>query len=293
MKSALTALHIIFFGMTLCGQTVLGYHLKKGDVFKVKQQAEQVITQELEGASHVLTNNLDGILEFTVIDTHEDNYTIALEFKDLNLLMKSSIQGELMNVRAREVSEEDIQSKMFNSLLDQPVEMVLSKTGDILEVRGGDSLVTRMANSSGLDDEFSKNLMKKSLENEFGSKALSNSYKQMTFIYSADQVNIGDTWQNEYSGKLNAHNTWTLKALEEKQLRISGEARINMDIEEQATTMKLEGVQTTEITANHESGFIELMQVASEASGYSTMAQLGDQEIPTTIVSTITYERIE
>lgn len=293
MKYTLAVLYIFFFSLTLNGQTVLGYQLKKGDVFKVKQNAKQLITQELDGASHVLTNTLDGILEFTVIGESNDAYTIAFQFKDLNLLMDSSIQGELMNVRAKEVSEEDIQSKMFNSLLDQPVEMMLAKTGNILEVVGGDSLVAQMANSSGLEDEFSKNLMKKSLEKEFGSEALSSSYKQMTFIYSDHQVAVGDTWQNEYTGKLNAENTWTLEALEDKTVTISGNADVTMDINEQATTMNLMGSQTTEITADRNTGFIEFMTVESEAKGVSTMAQLGDQEIPTTITSTITYKLIE
>ncbi|GAB5472776.1 MAG: hypothetical protein Mars2KO_08750 [Maribacter sp.] len=293
MKYTLAVLYIFFFSLTLNGQTVLGYQLKKGDVFKVKQNAKQLITQELDGASHVLTNTLDGILEFTVIGESNDAYTIAFQFKDLNLLMDSSIQGELMNVRAKEVSEEDIQSKMFNSLLDQPVEMMLAKTGNILEVVGGDSLVAQMANSSGLEDEFSKNLMKKSLEKEFGSEALSSSYKQMTFIYSDHQVAVGDTWQNEYTGKLNAQNTWTLEALEDKTVTISGNADVTMDINEQATTMNLMGSQTTEITADRNTGFIEFMTVESEAKGVSTMAQLGDQEIPTTITSTITYKLIE
>ena len=277
----------------LYGQSVLKYNLNEGDTFLVKQNAEQIITQELDGASHVLTNTLDGILEFKVLGENDGNYGVDLRFKDLNLLMTSSIQGELMNVRAKEVSEENMQSKIFNSLLEQPVKLVLSKTGDILEVIGGDSLVSRMANSSGLEDDFSKNMMKKSLEKEFGSEALSNSYEQMTFIYTEDEVAVGDTWQNTYTGKLNAQNTWTLKAIEDASTTISGTATVVMTVEEPATTMNLEGIQNTEVTADEESGFIKLMRVESEATGISTMTQLGDQKIPTTITSTITYELIE
>lgn len=293
MKHILAALTIVIFSGSLWGQSVLKYNLSIGDTFVVKQNAEQVITQEIDGASHVLTNILDGILEFTVIDEFDGHYGIALKFNDLNLLMTSSIQGELMNVRAKEVSEEDIQSKIFNSLLEQPVQLVLSKTGDILEVIGGDSLVSRMANSSGIEDDFSKNLMKRSLEKEFGSEALSNSYEQMTFIYSEAEVAINDTWQNTYSGKLNAQNTWTLKAIVNADTMISGKASVTMNVKEPATTMNLTGTQNTEIIANHENGFIKLMTVVSEASGFSTMTQLGNQEIPTSITSTITYELIE
>jgi len=293
MKHTVTLLVFIFCSSIVWGQSVLKYNLNTGDTFRVKQSAEQIITQELEGASHVLTNTLDGILEFTVKEAYDDSYRVALKFKDLNLLMTSSIQGEVMNVRAKEVTEEDMQSKIFNSLLEQPVEMVLSKTGAILEVIGGDSLVNRMANASGLEDDFSKNMMKKSLKEEFGSEALSNSYEQMTFIYSEHKVMVGDTWQNIYTGKLNTQNTWTLNAIEDENTIISGNAAITMTVEELTTTMNLNGTQNTELTANHKNGFIKLMKVVSEATGVSTMAQLEDQEIPTTITSTITYELIE
>lgn len=293
MKPIATLLFLLFCNTAIFGQTTLEYTLSEGSVFMIKQNATQVITQELDGAKHELTNTIDGILEFRVLAQQEDSYQIALTFKDLNLLMTSSIQGELMNVKAKEVSEEDIQSQIFNSLLDNPVQMTLSKTGDIIEVIGGDSLVVKMANASGLEDDFSKNMMKKSLEKEFGSEALSNNYKQMTFIYSEKKVSIGDTWKNEYSGKLNAKNTWTLDGVTETNATITGKADVVMNIAEPATTMKLNGTQETKITTDILSGFIIKMQVEGFSEGTSTMAQMGELEIPTSIKSTITYELIK
>ena len=89
----------------------------------------------MDGAVHEITNNVNGILEFRVMGEKEGNYEIALRFKDLNMRMTSSIQGELMNVNAKEADEDDMQSMMFNSLLEIPVTMVLAKNGDILKGR--------------------------------------------------------------------------------------------------------------------------------------------------------------
>lgn len=293
MKPIATLLFLLFCYTAIFGQNLLEYTLSEGNVFMVKQNATQVITQELDGAKHQLTNTIDGILEFRVLAQQEDNYQIALTFKDLNLYMTSNIQGELMNVKAKEVSEDDVQSQIFNSLLNNPVQMTLSKTGDIIEVIGGDSLVVKMANASGLEDDFSKNMMKKSLEKEFGSDALSNNYKQMTFIYPENKVDVGDTWQNEYSGKLNSKNTWTLDGITETNAIITGKADVTMDITEPATTMKLNGTQETKITTDILSGFIIKMQVEGFSEGTSTMTQMGELEIPTSIKSTITYELIK
>jgi len=292
MKYSLTLFFIVFFNFTIFCQTSLEYKLEKDAVFIIKQDAKQVITQELEGASHELTNTINGILEFRVLAERDSTYDIALTFKDLNLLMTSSIQGELMNVKAKEVNKDNMQSQIFNSLLNRPVQMLLAKNGDILEVNGGDSLVVKMTEASGLEDEFSLNMMKKSLEKEFGSEALSNSYKQMTFIYPSKKVNIGDSWQNEYTGKLNASNIWTLEALSQNNANISGTAEVTMDVIEPATTMKLSGTQNTQITTDVSSGFIQKMTVEGLSKGASTMTQMGDQEIPTTITSSITYELV-
>ncbi len=136
------------------------------------------------------------------MDKNTDTYAIDVMFKDLNLKMTSSIQGELMNVHAKEFEEDDVQSKIFNSLLDVPIQIVLANNGDILEVNGGDSLVVKMANASGVEDEFSLNMMKNSLKKEFGSEALSNSYEQLTYIYPDNGITVGDSWKNDYAGKL-------------------------------------------------------------------------------------------
>ncbi len=291
MKYLITILTLFFFTATLA-QATLEYTLEKGDVFVVQQNAEQTIIQEMDGAIHELTNNMNGVLEFKVIDENEDTYAIDLTFKDLNLLMVSNIQGELLNVKANEIIEGDVQSQIFNSLLNTPVHLILTKTGDILEVNGGDSLVIKMANASGIEDEFSRNLLKKGLEKEFGSKALSESYKQLTFIYSDRFVDTGDTWQNEYSGKLNAKNTWTLTSLTKDKATINGKADVELSSIDSGTKMNLSGVQTTEIQTDVTTGFILEMIVAGETQGTSTIAQLGEQQIPTRISSKITYKLI-
>jgi hypothetical protein len=272
---------------------MLQYNLSIGDVFTIKQDANQIITQEIDGATHEISNTLAGIIEFKVKGDNTDTYNIDVMFKDLNLKMISSIQGELINVNAKIYKENDAQSKIFNSLLDVPIHIVLSRTGDILEVNGGDSLVSKMADASGMEDEFSLNMMKKSLEKEFGSEALSNSYKQMTFFYPASPVQAGDSWKNEYSGTHLAQNTWTLNEISEASANIEGNAIVIMDVIEPASRMKLNGTQISSVLTDITTGFVKKMTVRGLVEGSTTMTQMGNQEIPTVIKSTIIYELIE
>ena len=295
MRSRILLLVICFIGVLSPGftQEKLSYNLKKGDVFQVKQIARQDIIQEIDGASHELTNDISGVMEFRVTGQTEDVYAIDITFQDLIMTMTSSMQGVVLDVHAKELDPENVQSRIFHSLLNEPVHMVMRKNGDILEVKGGDSLVSKMVKASGLQEAFAVNMLKSSLRNEFGSEALSNSYKQMTYIYPDKNIKVGDTWKNSYSGKLNADTLWKLDSVNDENAKISGMAEIVMKIEEPATTMVLDGTQTTQITTDRKSGFILKMQVEGTSKGYSTLAQMGGQKIPTTISSLVTYELIQ
>ena len=293
IKILLLTLFVTSMCQGVLAQEKLQYNLKKGDVFLVKQVAKQAIVQEIEGASHEILNDISGVMEFKVVEKNADTYAIDITFQDLIMTMTSSIQGVIMDIHAKEVDTNNIQSRIFNSLLNVPIHIVLANNGDILEVQGGDSLVVKMTEASGLQDEFSLNMMKSSLKKEFGSEALSNSYKQMTYIYPDRDIKVGDTWENTYKGKLTAQNVWKLDSVTTTNAMISGNATIVMEIKEPATTMLLDGKQDTSITTDINSGFIVNMKVDGVSKGYSTMAQMGDQKIPTIITSTVTYELIQ
>lgn len=274
-------------------QEQLSYRLVPGDVYLVKQEAQQVITQRLAESEHRITNNISGVMEFKVLARMDSGFELAMVFKDLTMNMDSNTHGELLNVDAKQVIEGDTQSRIFNSLLNVPIRIELAKDGKVLNVVGGDSLVRRMVDASGLDDAFTLELMAKSLEAEFGSQALSDSYEQMTYFYPSQPIAVGDTWVNEYSGKLSATNTWTLQSLDAQTANITGIAQVAIEMEEPSTTMILNGIQNTSIITDRISGFITHMIVESTTEGFSTLSQLSDQEIPTTIRSSITYQLIQ
>jgi hypothetical protein len=274
------------------GQTQLQYNLRKGEVFTIKQEAVQQITQDMDGNRHEITSSLEGVLEFRVLSVGGNSYEMAVEFKDLRLYMYSSSEGELLDIDASEIAEGDVPSKIFNSLLNVPIRIVLERSGKVLSVKGGDSLVSRMASASGVEDSFTLDLMKESLDRDFGTEALSNSYEQMTFIYPGREIRIGDSWENEYEGKISSSNHWTLDGLKGGHATISGKAEVNMDLQEQTASMSLKGNRKTELSADLISGFLVVMKVESHSEGFSAIQELGSTTIPTTINTTITSKRI-
>ncbi len=288
IKYISTIILVFTWGVAIA-QLSLEYKLNVGDTFKINQSAEQIITQELDGATHILTNDLSGTLNFKVTKIIAENYIIEFAFEDLNLTMTSNLQGELMKIKAKEVKDDDVQSKIFNSILNNPILMTLSKNGDILKTENGDAIIDKMITASGIKDEIQLTAMRTGLEKEFGSKTMADNFKQMTFFYPNNKVNINDTWQNEHHGKVYAKNIWMLSTYKDASATIIGKSDITMTVEELASTMNLTGTQDTTIETNITTGILKTMSVKNNLKGTSSIAQLGTQQIPTTIQSTITY----
>ncbi len=275
------------------GQTELGYKLKVDDLFRIKQQANQLIIQEMEGAKHELTNDLEAIFSFKVVALEDSNFVVELAFEDFGMKTTSNLQGELINVKASEPVAGDIMSELFSGLIGFKLKMIMQGDGKIIAVDGGNEMVENMITQAKIEDEFTKKLMRASLEKEFSSDGLAKSFEQMTFFYPTQKVSTGESWNNEFEGKLKAKNTWNLQALTKDTASIQGNATITMETDEGGTVMNLTGNQSTTIVANSGNGFIRSIKSESSAEGVSKIASLGNVEIPTKIISTITYESIQ
>jgi len=277
----------------LGAQNSLGYRLEEGQSFTIDQTAIQYITQDLSTGSQVITNDIRSRMEFTILGVTDTLYVIAIEFKDLKMDMKSNLYGKLMEVDALELDETDVQSRIFHSLIGARVRMMMTPTGDVVEVEGGEELVNTMVDAAGIEDDFTREMLSVSLQKEFGSEALSKSYEQMTYFYPAGPVGEGDSWETQFNGKLSANNRWTLDNQSGDTSEISGTAEAILDVVDEQTTMKLEGRQTSKLTVNSKNGLLQHLIVNGTYTGYSILTQLGSEQIPTSIEMKLTYELIQ
>ncbi|MBC2839443.1 DUF6263 family protein [Robiginitalea sp. SC105] len=283
--------------MLFCGgiqaQQSLGYTLREGDVFTVEQRGEQIVSQQLGEGFHQLTNRIAAVLEFRVRESRDTSYLLEFRFRDLFFKIESDMQGVLLNIRARELDTSDLQSRVFNSLIDVPVSMEISRRGEILRVVGGDSLVSRMMASTHLAPGTQRSAMQHTLDAEYSSKALAASFEQMTFFYPARRVRTGDHWQNRLDGGVEALNTWTLDTYSDGSAGISGEADIRMRDGGRFDGAGLSGRQTIQVQTEAGSGFIRKMVVSGEASGNGPAAVAGGDPVPTRIRTKSSYTLID
>ncbi|NJB37937.1 DUF6263 family protein [Croceivirga sp. JEA036] len=289
-------LHLTIILLFICittsyTQTQLGYNLEPGAVFKIKQEAKQLMTQEIQGTKHELTNNLSGIFQFKILEKEPSAFKIELQFVEFGLKTESNLQGVIIEVHTNNPIEGDVTYNMFAQLVDRPLILTMTREGKIITVDGGDELVDNMVNNAGDLDENTKKIMKNSLSKEFSSAGLANSFEQMTYIYPTQPKKVGEEWQTNFKGKITATNNWTLEKVVGKTIFTSGNAEMTMQNADAGFSIDLTGTQELLVEANASTGFINKMMVSGQGTGTSVILANG-MEIPTTLEQTITYELI-
>ena len=292
-KALFLALFTLFLTGSTTAQEKLGYSLQKGDVFTVEQQSEQNVFQDVGETGHQLTNRVTAVLEFQVREVKDSTYVLVMRFRDLFFRIESSSQGQLLDVRAREPGRTDLRSRLFRNLMDVPVTMELTRSGEVLSVTGGDGLVDGMLDGTGLMAGAERTALKESLLADYSSEALAASFEQLTYFYPDRAVRSGSQWTNRHEGKLQAANTWKLDTVAGGSASISGQATILLREHPESPGSALQGKQNMLVKTEAGSGFLLKMVVSGDASGQTPLGAPGTDPVPTRVQMKSIYTLID
>ena len=280
---------IFLFQINSHAQAVLKYELEVGDMFTVSQTAAQTITQDVPGAKQVLTNDIRATMTLEVLASTKGMITLEMRYVNFSLNMSSPQLGDLMSIDTETNTGEEVQLKIFKSLLNAPLIIKMEPTGKLFEMEGVDALLQQMAESSGDVDEATKQLMIDQLSKEWGPEQLSSSMEQMLYNYTDQKVAVNDTWVTSFDGKLIAETTWKLSEQTITTNTIAGSATVSMNEQNAQATLKLNGNQGTVLKTDAKTGMISEMVITQTMKGDTLVPQLPDTAIPTTMESKITY----
>ncbi|XLS27884.1 DUF6263 family protein [Flavobacteriaceae bacterium M23B6Z8] len=273
-------------------QVSLRYQLAPGDTFHIKQQSDQTLIQKMEGVDNIVSNHIEAIMEFKVIKELPQAYEMQITFTDIKMNIHSNLSGEILNMDAAK-SKENSQNSIFKTLLNYPLTVILKTNGDIVEIKGCEKLIEHMLDKANIKDPFTRELMRTSLENDFGTNALSQSYKQMTYFYPNKEVTLNESWHTTNKGSLETDNTWKLLSLNNKKATLTANGIVHMNVSKSGMMMQLSGIQKARLIANTYTGFLQELTIEGVAKGNSEIElEEGTKEIPTVITSKIKYNII-
>lgn len=273
-------------------QVSLRYKLTQGNTFLIKQESDQTVIQKMDGVDNIVSNHIEAIMKFKVIRELPEAYEMQITFTDIKMKIHSNLTGEILNIDVAR-TKLNSQNSIFKSLLNYPITAVLETNGDITAINGCEKLIDHMLNAANIDDPFTRDLMRISLENDFGTNAMSQSYKQMTHFYPSKKVAVNESWHTRNNGSLETDNTWKLIALNDKKAILAANGIISMNIYKSGVMMQLTGKQKARLIANAYTGILQELTIEGVARGNSEIElEEGKKEIPTVITSKIKYNII-
>jgi hypothetical protein len=277
---------------TITAQEKLQYNLKKDDVFRIEQNAVQNIVQKMDSIEHQMTNTIGGIFLMKVVNIIDGKYVFEVNFEKFKFKTESDIYGILSDVDTDvpPADEEDIMAKVFQGLIGPKFQMVMLKTGQIESLTGTENLIENMIKQVEMGDEATNLLIMETFEKDFNNQDMLESLQQFTFIYPEVKVKVNQTWTNNYTGPVNAENTWKLVSYSKDAIVLSANSTVVMETKDDSVIMKLTGNQQTEATSSASSGFIKMMEVNQETEGATIVPEIDNNEIPTSLTSKITYK---
>ncbi|NGX84918.1 DUF6263 family protein [Aequorivita sp. KMM 9714] len=277
----------------VAAQEKLQYNFKKGDVFMIEQNAIQNITQNIDDSEHLMTNTVYGIFKMEVVNVLGSKFVLDVNFETFKLKIDSNLYGALSDIDTSiPANDDNVEAKIFEGLVGPKFQMVLLPTGEIESITGTENLVEGMINNVEDIDDFTKAMMRKSVEKEFNNHDMVESMQQFTFIYPEKSVKTNETWENTYTGDFTANNTWKLMNYSKTNINLESDAIINLNTTEDSVIMELSGNQKTKAVTKTATGFIETMTVTQQLEGVSIALNMNNIEIPTTLTSTITYKSL-
>lgn len=271
---------------------LLKFNPQKQDKYQIEFDAEQAISQDVNGEKMTFTQRVGfGYDMKTVDDLEADkkelNFTYTKIFYDIsspiiNLNYNSdSIVGE--------TTMDSLFAKVFGAFKGKKIVVIVQPDGTVDSVTGMEAIVDDIIKSVG-DTEVQ---MFQNFKGQFNDEMLKNQFQQSFRVLPNRKVKKGDKWTIKQSDnstlfKMNMLNTYTLKEIKEHTVVIDLTSTIQANEDENSAMGKtnMKGKQTGTMIVDRHNGLVLDGKLSQDLSGEMNMMGM---KIPFDIQSSILF----
>ncbi|MBA4055901.1 MAG: hypothetical protein C0490_14400 [Marivirga sp.] len=279
----------------------LEYAFRVGDEYTLTQITKQTINQSIMGTEQNGENMYSGEMNFKVVELTPSGARLETQFIALKNRSKTMMGDVTMD---SEGSEDNMQNKIFKSMMKKSFFVTLNKTGVVENVEGAENLWSGL-NTLGLD-ENTINSTKQSLEQLLGKNSLKNSVEQAMVYYTDRKVKQGDVWTSKNGFPMDfpiqIENSWNLVNLGTTTAKVSADGVFTTTDKQKAINLPggikakvdLGGKQTMQANVNLDTGWPSDLHILSELKGKMILLAGGilqeDMEMPMQILTNTSYK---
>jgi hypothetical protein len=191
MKTIITLIITSIIFLTCHAQkSDLALKLEQGKEYKQKTDTRTTISQEVNGLKIEILMTIKGTMTFLVKSISETNYDMDTYFD--NLSMSIQLPHATMEFSSEKNDTNDIVSSILGTMKNKTFGIVMSRTGNVVEVKNIEALWESAINQFDQLPEAQKEQVKAQIMKAYGAEALKGNIEMVTAIYPEDPVNIGD-----------------------------------------------------------------------------------------------------
>ncbi|MBS9524930.1 hypothetical protein KI659_13000 [Litoribacter alkaliphilus] len=228
----------------------LRYKLKSKQQYTLNVISQQVIEQDLDGMAQTIHNLFQSDLDISVDRVIKDTIGLSIKYRNLHLEVQGPMGEEM--VLSSEGNMQDPINQLMRKMINQPVQVVISPRGEVLDVAGVDEMMDSVMIGLEELDESQKQSLKASLDNQFGKENFKTSLLSGLIIYPENPVKVGEEWtcsREEFATvPVVTETSWTLNRVRRGLAELTGTSQLTGLEKNENDEVKMEGTQ--EITAS-------------------------------------------
>ena len=286
MKKHLYILILILFNSVIAWtQTYsLEYDLKQGDQYFTEFLSEITINQTVMGIEQEIGMKMEAdfsqLVNKILPDSH---YELMTEYTGLYMQISSTFFSVEIDTDSK--IQDDLLNNMMRRILNKPLNLVISKKGELKEISGIESLMNGLFEGSEIDENQMEHI-RQLLQKNMGEESLRQNFSQFFCNYPEKQVRLGETWKVNYQIEqaeiaFGFSGTGKLVEATPRTFLVRIEGKLNtthlMDNADKEQSFLMDGSLVSEFTIDRKTGWPLKSTTNQEISGLLVINTPGEE----------------
>lgn len=174
----------------------LELNLEVGKEYRQKINSTASIEQDINGMKMNMGVLNNSSLVYKVKSATDTSFCMDAQYELMELTMQMPQATMEFSSEKTEESDADFLSPMLRLMKTMSFEVVINKTGKVIEINNIDSLFDAGVGVLDKLPEGLKEQLKKQIGEAYGGDALKGSFEMITAIYANRPVSVGDKWNS-------------------------------------------------------------------------------------------------
>jgi len=241
--------------ITVSAQVKLSFNPVSGAKYEFHMEMVHNVKQNFMGQEMPMETEMSGIYLMEIKNKTSQEIHAQITYQGFTLLVSSPMMNFKYNSKKtiENPSEMDkIFEKMFSAMIGKSFTVIFAPDGSVKSVSGMDAIIDNMLGAISDYGQMGAQLGAQ-MSQQFSDESMKNMFAQSFNFYPDNAVNVGDSWNTEFTMPMNDMNFGvktknTLKKISSNIATIDVAGDINMDIEEGKFTGTQTGTMSVDIT---------------------------------------------